>query len=180
MLPALEILDEAPEHGALGVVDHHARPRFLFDAEQPQLPAQAAVVPAFGFLQEFQVLRQFLPGGEGGAVNALEHGPVFVPPPVGPGDGGELEGPEIAGGRHVGPPAEVHEISLAVEADLVLGDLLQEFHLIDLAFARKNWMASSRDNFSRRKGRSRATNSAMWVSILARSSGVKGSGTSKS
>ena len=64
MLPAFEILDEAPEQGALGVVDHHPRPRFLFDAEQLQFPAQAAVVPAFGLLQEFQVVRQFLFGRE--------------------------------------------------------------------------------------------------------------------
>ena len=180
VLPALEILDEAPEQGALGMVDHHPRPRFLFDAEQPQLPAQAAVVPAFGFLQEFQVVRQFLRGGKGGAVDALEHGPVFVPPPVGPGGGGELEGLNIPGGRDVGPPAEIDETSLLIEAHLFLGDLLQEFHLVGFALAPEIVDRLLPATSSRRKGRSWAVNSAIWASIFARSSGVKGSGTSKS
>ena len=84
-------------------------PGLFFNAEQPQLPAQAAVVPAFGLLQELQVLREFCFGGEGGAVNALQHGPALVPPPVRPGDAGELEGLEVAGGGNMGPPAQVHE-----------------------------------------------------------------------
>ena len=135
MLPALEILDEAPEHGALGVIDHHPGPGFLFNAEQPQLPAQTAVVPAFGLLQKFQVALQFLLGGKGGAVNPLEHGPAFVSPPVGPGGGGELEGLDEPGGGDVGTPAEIDEIPLLIEAHLLLGDLLQKFHLVGFVFA---------------------------------------------
>ena len=103
------------------MVDDHPGPGFLFDAEEPQLPAQAAVVPALGLLQELQVLFEFLGGGKGGAVDALQHGPVLVAPPVGPGGGGELEGLEKAGGGDVRAAAEIDEIPLAVEAHLALG-----------------------------------------------------------
>ena len=96
-------------------------PGFVFDAEKAQLPAQAAVVPALGLFQELQVLLQFLGGGKGGAVDALQHGLALVPPPVGPGGGGELEGLQQAGGRDMGAAAEVDEIPLAVEADPTLG-----------------------------------------------------------
>ncbi len=104
VLPALEILDEAPEQRALGVVDDQPRPRLFFNAEQPQLPAQTAVVPALGLLQEFQVLLQFFLGGEGGAVDALQHGQALVPPPVSPGDAGELEGLDNSRWRGRGAP----------------------------------------------------------------------------
>ncbi len=41
----------------------------------------------------------------------------------------------IPGGRDVGTPAEIDEISLLIEAHLLLGDLLQKFYLVGFAFA---------------------------------------------
>ena len=114
------------------MVDDHPGPGFLFDAEEPQLAAQAAVVPALGLFQELQVLFELLGGGKGGAVDALQHLPVLVAPPVGPGGGGELEGLQQTGGRDMGAAAKIQEIPLAVEADPALGQRLDDLYLIIL------------------------------------------------
>ena len=56
---------------------------------------------------------------ESGAVDAAEHGALFIAAPIGPGHAGELEGSQTAGGGQVRPPAQVGEVALAVDAHLV-------------------------------------------------------------
>ncbi len=70
---------------------------------------ELAVVPALGLLQPVQVFGQGLLGLPRRPVDPLELGPLLVAAPVGPGHPHQLEVPELAGRRHVGPPAQVGE-----------------------------------------------------------------------
>jgi hypothetical protein len=79
----------------------------------------------------------FLPR-PGGAVDALEHLVAGVAAPVRPGYAHELEGLQLAGGRHVRPAAEVDPVALAVERDRVLlRDRGDDLGLVFLSNGRK-------------------------------------------
>ncbi len=114
--------------------DGHARADFLGEAEQVELGAEFAVVTLLGFLQMVEVRLEVGLGGEGRAVDALEHGALLVAAPVGAGHGQELDRLDQARGRHVGTAAQVGERPVAIEGDLVAHDVLvHDFELVDLA-----------------------------------------------
>ena len=124
-----------------GVVDPGAfreeegrRRRIGMKHEQPELPAQLAVIPPFGLGAPFQVLVQVLPAGIGHAVYPLQALVVLVPVPVGGRDAEQLEGLDLSGRRDVRAPAEIDEIPLLVDADhLVRFEVVDHLDLVGLA-----------------------------------------------
>ena len=66
------------------------------------------------------LLKSFL-ALEGGAVDALEHGPLLVATPIGSGHAEQLEGVNLVGGGDVGPLAQVGEGAVAVGGQLLFG-----------------------------------------------------------
>ena len=132
MLPPPEVLYRFPDDGALGVPVDEARAALLVSAEDIQLAAQLAVVTLLYLLQFLEVgvqLGLVLPDSP---VDALEHGPLLIAPPVGAGDRHELEGVrrDLAGVIHVWPAAQVDEGVLGVGGnDLALGHVGNELAL---------------------------------------------------
>ena len=113
-----------------GMVDHHPGPHLVTEAEKIQFPAQLPVVPPLGFFQEVEILLEAVLVGKGRSVYALEHGVLFVAPPVGPCHTRQLERLEVPGVRHVRPPAEVHEVALPVRGNLGVLEPFQQFDLV--------------------------------------------------
>ena len=106
---------ELPEHHhALGQPEGRAR-RDVVEGEELQLPPELPVVAALGLLEAPDVAVELLLGEPGRSVDALEHRPALVAPPVGARGRQELERLDVAGRRHVGPAAEVDEVALPVE-----------------------------------------------------------------
>ena len=130
---AFEILEDRPQERALGVPDDHARAGFLVDGEQIQVLAQPSVVPLFGLFQEGQIGLKFFLAEISGAVDALEHLPVFVAAPVRARQTQQLERGHAAGVRNVRAPAEVHEFALLVNGYGLVGQVPDQFDLIFLA-----------------------------------------------
>ncbi len=75
------------------------------------------MVARLGLLDPLEVLREFLLGEEGGAVDAREHRALGVPAPVGAGDGLQLERADGLRARRVRATAEVGERAVGVERD---------------------------------------------------------------
>jgi hypothetical protein len=102
-----------------------------------------------------EVVREFLLGGEGGAVDALELLVLLVAAVVGAGDGEELERLQLRRVAHVRAGAEVDELAVLVERNfLALGDVGEAAELVAL-LAAFDWMiatASSRETSLRRNG----------------------------
>ena len=67
------------------------------------------MITALGFGQAMQVGGEFLAGGPGGAVNALQHRVALAAAPVGAADPLQREMAEPSGGRHMGPEAQIDE-----------------------------------------------------------------------
>ena len=115
---------------AFGLPDDEAGADFVVDGEEVELAAQRAVVAAFGFGQPLQVGVQFGLGLKGGAVDALEHGPVFVAAPVGAGGVQQLDGGNLAGSGDVGALAQVGKFAVAVDAQRgFVGQIVDDFLL---------------------------------------------------
>jgi hypothetical protein len=165
------------DEAALGVPEDEAGAGDFLDGEEVELLAEDAVVAGLDLFEFLEVGFEVLGVEEGGAVDALELLVVLVAEPVGAGDGGDLEGLDAAGGGDVRAAAEVGEVAVAVEGDLVagVGELLDEVDLHELAVGGVVGEAGlARIRGARRKGSSRATTSAMRASMAARSDSVKG------
>ena len=131
--PSLQLLDHP---GALGQQDGQALADDVHGGEVFQLPAQLVVIPLQGFSLLLQIGVQLFLGGEGHAVDALQHLPVGVAAPVGAAGLGELEAVVLdpARGIQVRTGAEVGELALGVEGDdRVLRQVVDELHLVGLA-----------------------------------------------
>ena len=98
-----------------GMPEHRARRLFL-EVEQVEILADAPVVALLGLFEAVQVFREILVVEPGGAVDALEHLVARIAAPVGAGHLHQLEGLELAGGRHVRTAAQVEPLALAVQA----------------------------------------------------------------
>ena len=92
------------------------------------------MVAAACLLQSCQMLLQHAALGEGAAVNAAEHLVFLAAAPVGTGAGGQLDGFYGAGGHQMGSGAEVGEIALTAEGNVLAlsGVLLDQLQLIGL------------------------------------------------
>ena len=87
---------------------------------------ELAVVAVLGLLGLLEVLGELLLRREGGAVDALELLVLLVAAVVGAGDREQLERLQLRGVAHVGAGAQVHELAVLVERDLLpLGDVGQ-------------------------------------------------------
>ena len=93
------------------------------------------MVAALGLLELVEVGVEVGLGGEGGGVEALQHGAVGVAAPVRAGDLHDLEGPpDLARGGHVRAAAEVLPLALLVDLQiLALWDHVDELDLERLA-----------------------------------------------
>ena len=122
----LELLDLAPDDGALGVPQDQAGTDAWVGREEVELTPQHAVVPLLGLLETLQVLGEMSLLEEGGPVDALEHLALLVASPVRSRSRKELEVLEAAGRRDVRAPAQVEERSVLIDRDdLVLREFLE-------------------------------------------------------
>ena len=104
------------------------------------------MITLFRFLQAVQISFDIFLRRPGGAVDALQHFVFGIAAPIGAGDLGQLEGTNTPGGRQMWPAAEIDEVSLTVEADILIsrnaGDdfclimLARLFKMFDRAIAR--------------------------------------------
>jgi hypothetical protein len=109
------------QDGPLRHPEHEPRSDERAGGEQIELLAQHPVIASACFFQRRQMGVEVGLGKPGGAVEPLELGVVRVALPIRPGDVRELEGPDAAGARHVGPAAEIDELSLPVERERGMG-----------------------------------------------------------
>ena len=123
---APELFDQQAHPGATGMPEHQASAGLIFDGEQIQIGADAAVVTALGFLDAVFVLAELLRRFKGGAVNPLQLLAVLIAAPVGARHALQFEGfgIELAGVLHMGAGAEIPPLlPQGVEGD----GLLQPF-----------------------------------------------------
>ena len=130
------ILDDAEQPPALRMPED-AADRLLADVEQVELAAEPAMVAALGLFELKEVLVELLLARKGGAVDALQLGIFRVAAPIRAGDVHQLEGlAEITGRGQMRADAEIDEIALPVEADLLVSrDFADIFGLVGLADA---------------------------------------------
>jgi hypothetical protein len=134
------LFDFLPDRPSLGVPENHPR-CFVLQMEEVELPAELAMVALLGLFEHVQIGFLVFLAHPGGAVDPLQLFVAMVAPPVGAGQLHQLEDLELAGRRHVRAAAEIDEITLAVERDLlalrdgvdqlglvVLSDRLEESH----------------------------------------------------
>lgn len=95
------------------------------------------MVSLSGLLQPVEVALELLLVRPGRAIDALQHGPVLIPSPVGPGHRGQLERAQVAGGGDVRPSAQVCERALGVDRHPVVVHLVQELQLVGLVLQGK-------------------------------------------
>ncbi len=115
------VFHDFTDGAALGVPEDKAGAGDFLNGEEVELLAEEAMVAAGCFFKMGEVGVEVLLGEEGGAVDALELGVLFIAEPVCAGEVGELDGLDAAGGGDVGSAAEVEEVSVAIEADLIAG-----------------------------------------------------------
>src|ERR1700685_621010 len=91
------------------------------------------MVAVLRLLDLLEVLGELLLRGEGGAVDALELLVLLVAPVVGARDREELEGLDLRAVPDVGARAQVHELAVLVERDLLpLGNVGEAPELVAL------------------------------------------------
>ena len=119
----------------LGCQKMRPAPATSWMREEVELLAEHAVVARLDLFEMLEVRVEILLREEGGAVDALQLLVLFVAQPVGSGDGRDLERLHAAGGRNVRAAAEVSEVAVLIERDLVagLGEALDEVDLHELA-----------------------------------------------
>ncbi len=115
------VFQRAVQGPALRMPEHLAH-RLVLDMEQVERAAELAVVALLGLLDHLQIGLEFVLGGEGHAVDALQLGVVRIAAPVGPGHLGQLEcGAELAGRRQMRPQAHVEPVlALPVDRQLLI------------------------------------------------------------
>src|SRR5439155_1745587 len=117
---AHRLLALLPERPALGMPEHHPRGLVLL-MEEVERPAELAVIALLGFLESVQIELEILFLRPSRAIDPLQHFIARVPAPVRPGELGQLEHLELARRGHVRAAAEVGELALGVERDLLPG-----------------------------------------------------------
>src|SRR5205814_7605540 len=105
--------------------------------KEVELAAELAMVAAFGFLEPEEILVELFLAWPSGAVDPLQLGVIRIAAPIGARDIHQLEGlSEPAGRGQMRADAQIDEVALAIEADLLLGrDLADIFGLVALTDA---------------------------------------------
>ncbi len=112
-------LQDLAELGALGHQKRQSLAHLGHGGEVLKLASHAVMVAFLTFLQELQVCLEFFLVEERGAVDSLELVVIRVPPPVSAACAKELERGHPSGIGQVRPPAQVNEVSLAVDRYLL-------------------------------------------------------------
>ncbi len=130
--PAFHLL---ADQAALRVPENQARSRELLNGEQVELLAEHAVVARLDLFQVLEMCVEVFLLKERGAVDALELRILFIAQPVRTGNTHHLERAHAPGGWHVRSAAEVEEVAVAIERDVLagLGELRDEVHLHEVA-----------------------------------------------
>ena len=156
---------------ALGVPEHEARarPARRTRTDPARLPS-TRWSRRLASSSRVEVLVQLLLRGERGAVDPLEHRVALVAAPVGAGERQHLEGLDVAGAVDVRAPAQIDEVAVLEERDLlVLGDRLDDLDLVGLAAGLEQVAAPRRAlTTCRSNGRSSAMILAISASIARR------------
>ena len=140
------------------------------------------MVARLRLLDALEVLVERLLRREGGAVDALEHRVALVAAPVRAGDLEQLHRADLPGVLHVRAAAEVDEVAVAEERDLLaFGDVVEARELELLAQRREERarLVAGHDLARERRGFS-AMMRRISASMRSRSSGVKARSTWKS
>ncbi len=125
-----EVLQLLADDGAGGGPEDEALADLVVDVEKLEFLAELAVIAELRLLELHEVVGEFLLRRESGAVDALELLVGLVAAVVGAGDGEELEGLQLGGVADVRAGAEVGELAVGVERDLLaLGDVGQAAQL---------------------------------------------------
>ena len=130
VLFAPEVLDFISHASPLGEPQNQTGPDVLRDSIQFELLSQNTVISLLGLFHTMQVVLDHRFLGIGHPVNALQHRPLFVTPPVGAGRGGEFEGLDHARSRQMRPPAEVFKTRVMVKRYPVILDALKELDFV--------------------------------------------------
>jgi hypothetical protein len=126
------LADDGPVRGP----EDQALAHVLVDDEELQVLPELAVVAELGLLGLLEVLGELLLRRERGPVDALELLVLLAAAVVGAGDREQLEGLDLGGVAHVRAGAQVHELAVLVERDLLaLGDVRQAAELVALLAA---------------------------------------------
>ena len=120
LLRLLELLDQEADQGALRVPEDKAGADLVGDGEEVEFLAEPAVVAPLRLFQPVEVVVQLFLGRPGRAVDALQHRPALVAPPVGAGHGLEFERADLGRRVDVRSPAEIEKFALLVGRDLVV------------------------------------------------------------
>ena len=123
---AQPLLHGADDARALRQIERQAHARHGIHHVDAQFAAELAVVALLGFLQVVQMLVELLLLEERGAVDALQHLAVAVALPIRARHLHELERADLARGGHVRAAAQVHEIAVAANDDLLVGGKLAD------------------------------------------------------
>src|SRR5438270_7358377 len=115
----------------------HASRQVFAQDEELELASQLAVVAFLRLLQAPQVLFELLFREPRCAVQALQHGPIFISPPVGTGYAHQLEWAYLTRIGHMRAAAEVKKIVLLVDTYLRVGQVFDQFNLVDLTLIAK-------------------------------------------
>src|SRR3954447_17608900 len=108
------------------------------EVEQVELAPDPAVVAPAGLLHLRKVWRAGGPAEEGGAVDASEHRPGRVAPPVRAGGREQLERLDRLRRLEVRPTAEVLEVVVSVDADRSVLEALGQLQLVQLTLRAKS------------------------------------------
>ena len=109
------VLDDRPVRQQQG----EAGADVLGEGEELEFAAEPTVVSLLRLLEPLEVLVELVSGREERAVDALQLRAVLVAAPVGAGDAGQLERPDLAGRLNMPAAAEVGEVGVAAETEAV-------------------------------------------------------------
>ncbi len=91
------------------------------------------MVASLGLFEAFEVFGQFLFRGEGGTVDSLKLFILLIAAVIGTSDGEQLECFDLLGVVDVRAGAEIEELAVLVEADLLaFGDVVEAAELVAL------------------------------------------------
>src|SRR6266851_75861 len=123
---------------ALRMPEDQPRARDLLNRKQVELLAQHTMVARLDLLQPLEVSIQILRIEERRPIDSLQLLVLLIAQPVSPGNAHHLERLHPPGRRNMRPPAEVGEVAIPVQRDLLtrLRELLNEVDLHELALRR--------------------------------------------
>ena len=135
-------LNQITQHHALGMKDDESRSRLVIHLEEIQFPAQTAMIPLFGLLDNPEMFDELFFRGETRSVDALEHLIFLIAAPVGACHIQKLEGLDHTRRGNMRPAAQIQITTLGIETHRfdLFGQIVQQLDLVGfpLAFEQGN------------------------------------------